>query len=234
MEGDIILRKILIFLVFILVVALKKNEVEIKKPPDKKIIEVNYSREYLISDEDYRYMDYNLEETVKFFKSFHRNRFSRYTIKRVFYWSKKNNLSIIVVAAKIEQESSLVTNCIRSSSNYYVRRNRLMGVGLYIKKINPKTGKKYCPYYGFETQIRIGCRILNNYQKSWIPKKKIKLIQGQGTITPKNAATYALYVYCPVYGRYNNYGTICIGNRLFPGIYKGFKERWFNIIKKNN
>jgi len=99
-----------------------------------------------------------------------------------------------------------------------------MAYGLsWKKKIN---GKTVYTHGGFYRQVSRGTKCLRKWFDHWTTGKKIKVNFNRQIVTPKNAATYSLYVYCPFYGGYLNYGKPCLGNIIFEDIYAKFKARW--------
>ncbi len=183
----------------------------------------NINPNYLISSYDFTNQNYTYKDVTNFFKSYKDNRFTEYEMQFLYDKCIEYKINILVLSTKLEQENCLVRNSY--IENYEKRMKRAMAYGLYYKKKN-ENGKMYCPYLGFEKQIELGLTLLTNAFYRWSPGKKITLIQNLGSVTPRNAPTYALYTYCPVYGEYDNMGFKCVGNKLFEEIFNIFKTRW--------
>ena len=160
----------------------------------------------LISDYDFTNQNFTYEQTEKFVKSFTRCILSDSHIRVIYNDAKKYTINILVVLTKLEQENSIVINSL-GTNNINKRLSRCMAAGLAVKKVDPVTGKKRCPYIGFEIQMDLGCKILRKHFDAWEPGTQKHLHFGEtdeGVITPVNAATHSLYMYTPIYGRYLN------------------------------
>jgi hypothetical protein len=123
-----------------------------------------------------------------------------------------------IILATLQKEQSLLTV---SNSKNKARLVKAMGCGVY--GTDPKTGKTKNRFPGFGNQIWNGARVLSTYEVKygWHPgatrvvtayktvtatktvdgevvsyKKKVSYDK---TIRPKNASTFALYIYTPYY-----------------------------------
>lgn len=187
---------------------------------DKKFIYQNFSRELLLSDNDFINQNFTYIQTKKFFNSFPNNKLTDGQIRLIYDECKKNRISILVVSAKLEQEGSIVRN--DSPLPYNQRLNRCMGAKLTVIK----NGK--CPYENFESQIKIGINTLRKHYNT--SSKYIMLDFGQGLVLPKNNATYSLYKYCPIYDEYDvGNGKLYIGNRIFIKLYFIMDNQWEKV-----
>ena len=101
-----------------------------------------------------------------------------------------------------------------------------MGYGLTITK--RENGERVYVFGGFESQVHYAVKSLSEFAKEY-KGQKIKLLCKNQTITCTNASTYALYRYCPYYGKYKNCGYDNVGNKLFVIIFSLQKSVWNKI-----
>ena len=93
-----------------------------------------------------------------------------------------------VLLATLQKEQSLLTATKPSSTAL----DWAMGCGV------PDTGPRQTKYQGFGNQIWYGAETLHNPAQNWIPDTTKKCYDG--TPTPVNASTWALYTYTPWIG----------------------------------
>lgn len=169
------------------------------------------SEDFLISDEDFQkyYKPSQLEILLS-----SNSTITKEDLKFICKVCKKYKISPLVILAKLEQEQSLI------SANRLQSKNNALGYGSYYKFI---TGKNIAPT--FEHQVVLAVKFLREKFNEWKPNSKVEYKQNLGFVIPKNAATYALYKYCPVYREYLNVdGSISHGNILFEKIFNKFKN----------
>lgn len=167
----------------------------------------NTAPDFLISDADFTQ---SYKSTIRDKFRIYKNRLTVKDWQDIFEVTLKYQMNPLVLLTKLEQEQSLITD--GSPVNYSIRYNKACGVH--------GTKTKYLE--GFKSQLDGCCRILRRHFNAWKPGKPVLLASGEGVVIPSNAATYALYVYTPHYGKYDNGGVPNIGNQLFVSLYKEF------------
>jgi hypothetical protein len=191
-----------------------------------------YTTNFLISDYDFTNQKITYERLTNFIKIFPKTPITKDKLKHLYTQSTNYKINPIVILAKLEQENGLINNG-RGTNGLVLRLKRAMGYGLFVYK-KDKNGNKYRPSLGYSNQISGSCSFFREKFNEWKPKTVIEQLQNLGKITPKNASTYSLYRYCPVYGKYQNYGFngntyqktsfYCVGNMNFSKIFYKFKQ----------
>jgi hypothetical protein len=109
-----------------------------------------------------------------------------------------------VILATLQKEQGLLSATAPSASALAWA----MGCGV------PDTGSSNTTYKGFGKQVWYGAESLHNDGKRWY--SGIIKVCGDGTVTPTNASTYALYAYTPWIGVSGG------GNKLFWTVYRRY------------
>ena len=161
------------------------NESEVMEE-DNKTTGMNY----LMSSNDFTNQQWSRRDVYRFFRSWKRNKFTKRDVKLICESCREFRVHPLVVAAKLEQENSLVKNITKSHHNYETRKFRGMAYGLRKKKY--VNGKKYYVHGGFEKQIYRGTRCLRKWFDVWKHGKSHPINFGEKRVFPKNAATYSL------------------------------------------
>jgi hypothetical protein len=151
----------------------------------------------------------------------------------ILYTAEKYRINPLVILAKIDSESSMITG---KQNKYFERlKNRILGYGLYIYWTD-SAGKRYCPYETFFNQVDRGIATLRHWYDDYRPGKKVKLSFGTnynaGTITPENASTYSLYRYTPIWA--GCYDTDTAQGKLWQGGNMLFLKRLEKITNDFN
>ncbi len=141
------------------------------------------------------------------------------TAARIIWEAARSwNMNPKIILATLQKEQSLLTV---SNSGNHARLLKAMGCGVY--GIDPITGKTKNRFPGFGRQVWNGARLLSTYEVTygWFPgatrtvhaRRSItatKTVDGEvveyarrisyrKTIRPRNASTFALYIYTPYY-----------------------------------
>ena len=129
-------------------------------------------------------------------------------------------------AAQMQKESSLIMN--NTTFDYKWRMNGAMGY--YCKLLYTKPdGERITVNYGYEIQVSKGLSCMRKWYDSWTKGASLDLLSYEGTITPDNAGSYALYQYTPFYGEAVAFGHNTVGNRRFMAIWYLFQDEKNNI-----
>lgn len=186
---------------------------------------------YIISDNDFINPNYTFELTLKFIrKYFTNNKLSDNEIEIIYEAVRENKISVILLLTKIETESSLISGNILKK-DYEYRKRFATGYDMYATKIR-KNGTRYKPTAGFENQINGCAKCLRYWYDKFYPGKPVWINLDKNKIYPKNAATYAIYKYCPFYGDFIENGAMCSGNELVRIVFNMYKENWNKMIKE--
>lgn len=183
----------------------------------------------LIENEQFTNSTWSHKTVSKLIRSYGNRKITDNNINLICEYCKRYSIHPLIVLAKAEQENALITSYI---GNYSRKKFRAMAYGLSISKY--VNGKKVYKYGGFTNQVTNSIKLLRKAYDKWNPSKSHKINFGTKTIVPENAATYSLYVYCPFYGNYLNYGNPNKGNEIFVSIYKKFSKRWNKICMETN
>lgn len=186
----------------------------------------SYGREYLCSDEWFTNtgsVDFNT--LCVLIHSFRNNRFKERDIQIIWAAAQRYGINPLVILCKLEQEQSLVAN--NNTNRYEYRLARAMGYGIYVKD-----------NYGFERQVFRGTACLKRRMAEY-RDGVILQIAPEPSVKPANAATYALYRYCPHYGEtFDNvkgkkhYALRWAGNRVFVNMQLFFRAKYFILSQK--
>jgi hypothetical protein len=189
-----------------------------------QILPIEKIADKLIDDNDFTNNAFNYGDVKRFFKSFKYNNFTDKQIRFIYEQCKEYKINYLVIASKLEQESSLTMNCM-SKDDYNWRMNRAMGYFLQ-SRTRTNTGWHY-PYGCFESQIKHGTRILRKWYDRFCKDgdKQIYIKQTKQYVKPRNAASYALYQYTPIYSWVDDgRKEVSIGNKLFVDYFELFKK----------
>jgi hypothetical protein len=208
------------------------------------VLSYGESHRFLITDADFN-LKISKNTLTKFCKSYKYNLFTPEDISDIYDSAKLYNINPLIVLLKMEQENALVRNY-QYTNNYQIRYFRACAYGLsphwssrvnsnYIQGIletnwtlgtNTMGRVRYYRHGGFQKQVSNCARILRRDYNKWNSNKThvIKDSTPYITTTFDNAATYALFVYCPYYAEYDNYGFPRVGNRIIHKLWKQFKD----------
>jgi hypothetical protein len=173
----------------------------------------------IISDYDFTNQNYNLFNIYSFFSNYKECKLNEWQKYCIYKYSKQYKINALIVITKLEQENNLISE----SMNYGKLKHRLsraMGYAVH----EGSTIKDKFAYY--QHQIHYSVKALRKRFDLWKKGKRILLKCSNKKITPVNASTYSLYIYCPFYGKHNKYGITERGNILFEDRYKRFKKKW--------
>jgi len=179
----------------------------------------------LISDYAFTNQKFTLEQVYAFFKLYPKNKLTKDERKLIFTTCRKYKINFLAVAATIEKEASLIRN--RTSFDYDLRHRRVMGFGCYIKKI--VNGVEVRPFEGYNTQIEKGIKGLRRHFDRYKEGIEVSVLSYEKTIKPRNASTYALYLYTPFYGEAVAFGHKTVGNRRFMSLWYTLNRDWRKI-----
>jgi len=176
--------------------------------------------EWLLSNEEFNFDIKMLVKVPKLLKLYKRNKLTVKDLNIMKEACERYNINPLVLITKMEQEQGLISNKYNKRYSYETRYAKACGVH----------GKKKNGFdWGFKNQVNSACRILRRLYDSYVEGKVLVLSSREGIVYPKNAATWALYRYCPHYGAYDNSGVPNVGNKIFEMIIKRFRKQLWEI-----
>lgn len=190
-----------------------------------------YNASLLITDEDFTNQRFCTEDVRRFVrKNFINCKLTDQELKQICYVAWANKISALVILSKLQQESSLVENNV--TNNYDFRKEIAMGCRVY----SYHTKKPRYKYRGFYNQIYWGTYILRFYFEDYEYGNEIILEdKNMKKVWPQNAASYALYIYCPSFGKVDSHpwlkeGQSFIGNSVFADVFERYKKIWISMF----
>ncbi len=181
----------------------------------------------LISDYEFTNQDYTWRQFLGVFSNFPGCSLTYPEKEIIFRCARVRGVSVIVLLAKIQQESDLVLN-LGGTNRYAWRKDRAMGYGM-IRQWREPHGRgdvKFWKYGGYYIQVWLATERLRAMFDGYNGIRPAVL--GDGThVVISNAASDALYRYTPYYGLHDTHGYHSRGNELFQQIYKRFVVLFF-------
>lgn len=182
----------------------------------------NEDPELLISNYAFTNQDWTAGQIHRFVRTFEKCQITDKQVDTIVAACRKTRLSIWMILAQIQKESSLILN--EANCTYRLREGRAMGYDCGTVGTNID-GDPVGRFHGFDNQIRKGTACLRRHYDAFQEGQKIDVYSYEKTLRPRNAATYALYAYTPFYGEAFPHGAISVGNRRFMACWWVIDDR---------
>jgi hypothetical protein len=183
----------------------------------------------LITDDQLVNTYYNMAQTIRFLGSYKGSLLTAQEKVDIYNAAKRWHINILALCAKIELESAIISWGCGYSATYEYRKKWCLGAGMYTTMNS--NGHIIKPYVGYTKQLDHGAYTLRRHYNAWTNGARVRINEGMLYVTPRNAATYALYCYTPYHGTWRENGVVCSGQETFKIMYERMKKRWEEVNK---